>query len=147
VLQKLVPAAILSGGLEGFAVIRADRAAEIAVAITRAVPGLSLPSDGKAYPLPAAAQVPGHVVARQDAIAVAVGANSASQAIDALQGKPQPAPLVVAIIDYARYSDLLGGLGAQLEDARNIMKLLGIATMQLLVDDRGFVTWMAIENR
>jgi hypothetical protein len=134
--------------LEGYGVLRSDHAADLAQKLASTLLGIDLPADGKPHALPARSPVTGHVSATNDAIAVALGTGTESRVTEALGGKPVPAPLAVLRIDYPRLGDLVATTGVPTHPETVAMfQAFGMATMQVLVDERGLVTWMAVEMR
>jgi hypothetical protein len=133
--------------INGFGSIQLDHTTELLKLASSQVPGFEVSADGKAHALPAMVPFPGHVAASETAIGVALGPNSATTAVDVLQGTAGPAPLAMMVFDYRRFGDLMAASqpGPETENMREIMKLFGVATMQLVVDQRGLVTWMSFE--
>jgi hypothetical protein len=135
--------------IEGFATVQIDRADEVVKMATSQLPGLTIAADGKAQPLPALIPFPGHVAASTGAIAVALGPTSATTVPALLADRALPAPLMVMEFDYGRLGDLVLGKehSAELADMRKIMQMFGLAILQVLVDERGVVTWASFELR
>jgi len=130
--------------LDGYAVVHADHAAELVKLVSAKMPGLDLPLDGKAHPLPATGlPIPANAAASSDALAIGLGADS-DKVTDLLGGKPQPAPLALMIFDYQRIGDLIPNDPNDPEsvDVKQLMSALGVLNMQFSVDDRGVVAWM-----
>jgi hypothetical protein len=126
-----------------------DHADELLRLVATKLPGFRFNADGKAHPLPSTTTFSGHGAATQDAIAVAFGSNSGRVAVDVLNDKPTPAPLAVMAIDYPKF----GALGlpnmpaAQREFVGDMFNAFGMATMQILIDERGLVFWAEVEQR
>ena len=135
--------------IEGFGSLQLDHTGELLKRAAREVPDLAIQPDGKAHALPAASPFPGHVAASDHAIGVGVGPSSAAAAIGALDGTPAPAPLALLVFDYARMGDLVlaSATGPDAEDMRAVIQAFGLATIQLLVDARGVVSWTSFELR
>jgi hypothetical protein len=135
--------------IDGFGSLQLDHTGALLKDASREVPDLVVQPDGKAHALPPASPFPGHVAANEHAIGVGLGPNSATAATGALEGTPAPAPLAVIVFDYARMGDLIlaSQTGAEAEDVRAVIQAFGLATIQLLVDARGVVSWMSFELR
>jgi hypothetical protein len=144
VVDRMKRDGVAFSSLDGYALIHADHAADLVKLISAKVPGLDLPLDGKAHPLPAAGlPVPANAAATSDALAIGLGADS-GKVTDLLGGKPQPAPLALMIFDYQRIGDLIPSNpdDPQSVDVKQLMSALGVLNMQFSVDDRGVVAWM-----
>jgi hypothetical protein len=141
----------LQGGVpksfDGYAVVHADHAAELVKLATAKVPGLDLPLDGKSHALPASG-LPGqaNAAATSDTIAVGVGGDS-DKVTDLLGGKASPAPLALVLFDYQRLGDLIPNNPNDPDSAymKQLVRALGVARMDLTVDERGLVAWMSFE--
>jgi hypothetical protein len=135
--------------LDGYAAIHLDRADDLIALAKQQLPGFELATDGQAKPLPPMVPMSGHMAASKDAIAVAVGSLSAGRAVDGLAGKAVPAPLLVLQYDYSQLGDFMtvGQTGPDAENMRAMMKAFGVATMQVLADERGLVAWGSFELR
>ncbi len=136
--------------LDGFGTVQLDHTADLLKLATSELPSFTVPLDGKAHPLPAMLPFPGHVAASETSIGVGVGSNSAVTAVDAIQGKSGPAPLLLMQYDYSRFGELMGATmpkGAEAAMMFDMFKMFGIATVQMVADARGLVMWTAIEIR
>ena len=135
--------------LDAYAAVHLDHADDLVAMLKQELPGFDLATDSQAKPLPPMVPMSGHMAASKDAIAVAVGAVSAGHAVDALAGKAVPAPLMVLQYDYSQLGDLMtfNQSGSDADNMRAMMKAFGVATMQLLADERGFVAWGSFELR
>jgi hypothetical protein len=139
----------LRGGVperfDGYGAVHADHAAELVKLLAAKLPGLDLPLDGKAHPLPAAGLPgPATAAATSDTLAVGFGADS-TKVTDLLGDKPAPAPLALVIFDYQRLGDLIPNNPNDPEsaDMKQLMRALGVLRMDLIVDERGLVAWMS----
>ena len=144
VVDNMERSGVSFSSLDGYAVIHADHAADIAKLVSAKVPGLDLPLDGKAHALPAAGlPVPAKAAATSDALAIGLGAD-ADKVTDVLGGKPVPAPLVLMLFDYQRLGDLIPSNpnDPSSADVKTVVSALGVAQMKFSVDDRGLVGWM-----
>lgn len=138
--------------IEGFGSVQLDHAGDLLKLASTEVPNLDIPLDGKAHALPSSIipiPVPGHAAANDRMIGVAVGPNSATTAVTALQGSAAPAPLLVVAYDYGRIMELLPVKASDpdMQAARDMLKAFGMAAMQFLVDARGVVWWTSIEMK
>ncbi|MEO7734976.1 MAG: hypothetical protein ABIY55_28740 [Kofleriaceae bacterium] len=136
--------------VEGFGSLQLDHPGDVLKLATSELPSFNVPLDGKAHALPALIPVPGHVAASETAIGVGLGANSAAVAVDAIHGKAGPAPLMLLRYDYGRFGELMGAAmppGPQTEMMFDLLKMFGVATVQMVADARGLVMWTAIELR
>lgn len=135
--------------IDGFGSLQLDHTGALLKDASREVPDLVVQPDGKAHALPPASPFPGHVAANEHAIGVGLGPNSATAATGALEGTAAPAPLALIVFDYGRMGDLIlaSETGADAEDMRAVIQAFGLATLQLLVDARGVVSWTSIELR
>jgi hypothetical protein len=133
--------------IEGYAVVQVANAETILKQLGTNLPGFDPPeADGKAKPIPFL----GHIAARPDTIAVAHGAHSEAAAEEALTEPPAPAPLAVLRWDYGRLPEMeeLFPTGhSDLDVLQGLSQTLGMATFQVDVDDRGLVSWFAMELR
>ncbi|HTR52076.1 MAG TPA: hypothetical protein VMJ10_15290 [Kofleriaceae bacterium] len=127
--------------IEGYGVLHHDHVGELVKLIAAELPELDLRADGRAHPLPAKLQYPGHFALAADALAVALGKDSERTATSLLSGKPVPAPLAYFSIDYSQLAPALGLEGP----SAAIVSGFGPVTMQLTVDDRGLVMWSTME--
>ncbi len=135
--------------IDGFGSVQLDHTGELLKFARGAMPDFEVQADGKARPLPPASPFSGHVAVDEHAIGLGLGANSATTAAEALQGRAGPAPLALVMFDYSRMGDLLLASTRDLEAdyMREFIKAFGLATFQLLVDARGVVMWGAFEMR
>ena len=135
--------------IDGFGSVQLDHTGELLKLARGAMPEFEVKADGKARPLPPASPFSGHVAVNERAIGLGLGANSATTAAGALQGRAGPAPLALFMFDYSRMGDLLlaSERGLEADTMREIIKVFGLATFQLLVDARGVVMWGAFELR
>ncbi len=133
--------------IDGYAVVRMDHAGDLLKLVASQLPGIEVSADGKPHPLPALLGFPGSFAAQPDALALAMGANSDADAVEVLGGTPVAAPLLFMEYDYARLFDLVlaDKHDAESEMSRAVMKLFGLATIQVLLDERGLVTWLSFE--
>jgi hypothetical protein len=133
--------------IDGYAVVRADRTTELVRGLSSMLPGIDLRADGKPHALPAGLPMTGHAAVTGEALAVALGKSSESRVTDALRGKPVPAPLAVMRVDYSRMGAFMTSMGTGDPATLAMMQVFDLATMQLLVDDRGLVAWMSVDMR
>ncbi len=133
--------------IDGYAVIRMDHADDLLKMVASQLPGIEASADGKPHPLPALLGFPGSFAAHPDALALALGSNSDARAVDILGGTPVTAPLLFMEYDYTRLFDLIlaDKHDAESEMSRAMVKLFGLATIQVLVDERGLVSWFSFE--
>ena len=139
---------------DGFAAVQLDHPGELLKLAAGQLPSFNVPLDGKAHALPAMLPFTGHVAANETSIGIGLGANSATKAVDAIQGKPGPAPLLWVQYDYSRLGELMSaampqgpGTDTMRDTMRDMMKMFGIATIQWVADIRGLVMWMSLEVR
>jgi hypothetical protein len=136
---------------EGFGAVQLDHPDELLKLAASQLPSFSVPLDGKPHALPALLPVTGHIAANETAIGVGLGANSATTSVDAIHGKPGPAPLALIQYDYSRLGELMnaampkGADADMMRDMMDMMKMFGMATIQLVADARGFVMWMSLD--
>jgi hypothetical protein len=144
---------VMSGGkpsqIDGYVTAQIDHADDLLRMIATKLPGLELDADGKAHALPSTIPFPGHDAATKDAVALAFGSDSAHVAADVLHDKATPAPLVVMAFDYPKLGAMV--LPSMPADQQALMSgifnAFGLATMQMLIDDRGLVFWGDLELR
>ena len=133
--------------IDGYAVVRMDHADDLLKMVASQIPGIEASADGKPHPFPAFLGFPGSFAAHPDALSLAMGSNSDTRAVELLDGTPVAAPLLFMEYDYQRLFDLVlaDKHDAESEMSRAVMKLFGLATIQVLVDERGLVTWVSFE--
>ncbi len=133
--------------IDGYAVVRMDHADDLLKMVASQLPGIEATADGKPHALPALLGFPGSFAAHPDALALAMGANSDARAVDLLGGTPVAAPLLFMEYDYTRLFDIVlaDKHDAASEMSRAVVKLFGLATIQVLVDERGLVSWFSFE--
>jgi hypothetical protein len=137
-----------SSQFEGFGLLQLDDPAPI-LALGHMLPDFTAPElDGKATPLPPLAKTPGHIAARADGIAVAVGAESATVVEELLAEKPTTAPLLLMQWDYRRFVEVARVMpGEDLQMMKALAGAFGRVSAVLDVDDRGLVMSFAVELR
>jgi hypothetical protein len=128
--------------VEAVASVQATDTAELRRALASV--GLDLQPDKTPAALPQSMPFKGHAAASKQTVAFAIGANSQSRVGRELDGTPVPAPLLIMRYDYARFFGAMPG-SPELAPMKDMFNMLGVATLQLDVDERGVVGWMSLD--
>ena len=137
---------IAPSSVEGFGTIQLDRTAPL-LQLAANQSGFDLQPDRKVHALPPTFDVHGHVAASDTTIAIALGRNSAATAAQLLAAPTAPAPLALVQFDYRRAGALIPKDASNSDDVRAAVAALGMATVQLVADERGLVVWSSFALR
>jgi hypothetical protein len=152
------PGGSVPTAFDGYAAVWSDDAPALFAMAAGMVPplaSLDLKPDGTPREvMPGTLPFPVFASLSKNAIAVSSGEAGAKGAKAALDGKADPAPLLLLHYDYGRFFQFAADMNANdpaqaatTQMMRDWSKIFGPSTMEFLVDDRGFVMWFKMALR
>jgi hypothetical protein len=148
----------MPSAFDGYAAVWSDDAPALFAMASGLVPplaSLDLKPDGAPREvMPGTLPFPVFASLAKNGIAVSSGEAGGKGAKAALEGKAEPAPLLLFHYDYGRFFQFAADMNANdpsqaatVQMMRDFSKVFGPSTMEFLVDDRGFVMWFKMALR